>query len=478
MIPILFVEVALIAFYFISVNYMTDKTMDVMSQTANQSLVNLSVNETRYINNKLKHITRSMNTFQKLHQAKTGFTYDTFAQETLPVDLPWGSGALILDSAGEVLVSSNALDGLVDKNVIGSDYIDVRQPYTKHDYLRGTEPLDLVIQDFIAGQLRSKEFQSLNEQYFITQSIIDESGWRLVILTDMKSIYAPIYEQKTESKNLGYLVILLIINFYVAFFIYLMVASKRFARRITQPIETMTKFISQINQQRAEESPPSYVKIRELDTLIDLNVELQEAKQKYVELNVEMSHKNDELKRLSVTDPLTQAYNRLKLDEVLSKELERSVRDKKPLSIILLDIDKFKHVNDTYGHQVGDSVLVALTQALLKNIQSTDVLGRWGGEEFLIILPNTSLENAVVQAEKLRLLIEFMCFDTVGKVTASLGVSCSVDDGTECSLIERADKALYKAKEAGRNCVKRQERVSPLKLKLVNIFDGRSTLES
>ena len=256
-----------------------------------------------------------------------------------------------------------------------------------------------------------------------------------------------------------------------------MVASKRFARRITQPIEKMTKFISQINQQRAEESPPSYVKIKELDTLIDLNVELQEAKQKYVKLNAEMSHKNELLKRLSVTDPLTQAYNRLKLDEVLSYESARAKQEKIPLSIILLDIDKFKYVNDTYGHQVGDSVLVAMTQVLLKNIRRTDVLGRWGGEEFLIILPNTTLEDATIEAEKLRCLIERMRFDVVGKVTASLGISCCIDDCTERSLIERADKALYEAKKAGRNCIKRQERVSPLTLKIVGILEGRSALK-
>jgi diguanylate cyclase (GGDEF)-like protein len=290
----------------------------------------------------------------------------------------------------------------------------------------------------------------------------------------MKSVYAPIFEQKSESQNLGYLVVLLIVNFYLVYSAYLLVASRRFARRITQPIEKISKFISHINQQEVEETPISYVKIRELYTLIYLNIEIQEAKKKYLKINAEMGRKNKQLEYLAVTDPLTQAYNRLKLDEVLRYEIARAKRDKNTLSVILLDIDHFKRVNDTYGHQTGDAVLISIAQVLQKNIRRTDMLGRWGGEEFLLILPNTNLRNAAIQAEKLRSLIEFTEFAVVGKVTASLGVSSCIDNCTERSLIELADKALYRAKEAGRNCVETQETAIPIKLQLVKFLDERN----
>lgn len=476
MVPILFVEVALIFFYFISVSYMTDRTVDVMAQTAKQSLINLSDLETRYIDKRLKYIRRKTHELHEKFQTGLDTSFDVFASETLPTDLPWGSGALILKPEGDILIGSQAFHRLIDESVMGDAYSDISQPYVKHDFLKGQTPIDQALQGFITGQLHSKEFEVSNEHYFVTQNKIEESGWRLIILTHMKSIYEPIYAQKAESQNLGYFVILLIINFYIVFFIYLLVASQRFAKRITQPIEKISQFISHINQRNTEDAPVSYVKIKELDTLIDLNVEIQEAKQRYMQINTEMSHKNKQLERLAVTDTLTQAYNRLKLDEVLCYEIARARRDENALSTILLDIDNFKDVNDTYGHQSGDSVLISMVQILQRNIRRTDILGRWGGEEFLLILPNTNLDNAAIQAEKLRRLVERTEFGVVGNITISLGVSSCIDNCTERLLIELADKALYKAKEAGRNCVKTQEMPTPVKLELVKFLDERSAL--
>ncbi len=477
LIPILFVEVALIVFYFVSISYMTEKTVDVMSQSAKQNLLNLSDIETRYINNKLNYISEKTYEFKKKYDASMGLSLDGYVDDVLPTDLPWNSGALILDEQGNVLVMSKALHELIGKGIEGSEYVQIVPPYTQNDFSKGTSFIDVAMQEFMTSNHLSKEFQLLDERYFVTQSVLKETGWRLVILTHMKSIYAPIYEQKSKSQNLGFLVILLIVNFYVAFFIYLMIASKKFANRITQPIEKISRFISRINQQKQVDTPVSYVKIRELDDLIDLNVEIQEAKQKYLKINTEMHFKNEQLERLAVTDPLTQCYNRLKLDQVLRYEVARTKRDKTPLSLILLDIDYFKKVNDTYGHQAGDSVLVEMTQALLKNIRRTDILGRWGGEEFLLILPNTDLKSAAVQAEKLRYLVSCTEFEEVDDITISLGVSSCCDKCTEHSLLEAADKALYSAKEAGRNCVKKQRPIMPMKLKLVRLLDQRAQIK-
>ena len=164
-----------------------------------------------------------------------------------------------------------------------------------------------------------------------------------------------------------------------------------------------------------------------------------------------MKIKNAQLKRLAITDQLTQLYNRLKLDEVLSYESARSQRDKTPLTIAIIDIDKFKLVNDNFGHQVGDKVLIGVAEVMLKNIRSTDILGRWGGEEFMLILPNTSLEHAYIHANKLRELIEKSNFSPVNKVTISMGLSSCSSFVYEKQLIELADNALYEAKENGRN---------------------------
>lgn len=161
----------------------------------------------------------------------------------------------------------------------------------------------------------------------------------------------------------------------------------------------------------------------------------------------------EEIRKLSITDKLTQLYNRLKLDEILEREFLLSNRSKVHFSLIMVDIDYFKLVNDTFGHVVGDIVLLEFAQILKNNIRNTDVVGRWGGEEFLIILPQTEEDGSVLLAEKLRTLIEHYNFAKVGKITSSFGVASFKEDISVSSLVSRADNALYKAKDSGRNKV-------------------------
>jgi len=159
------------------------------------------------------------------------------------------------------------------------------------------------------------------------------------------------------------------------------------------------------------------------------------------------------IEELSITDRLTGLYNRLKLDEMLSLHVSMAHRHKAPFSVIMLDIDKFKSVNDTYGHQVGDTFLQEIASVLKTNIRLEDVLGRWGGEEFLILLPNMTCEGALLLAEKLRLAIETYSFSTVGSRTSSFGVASYTQSDNTKTIVGRADEALYRAKANGRNRV-------------------------
>lgn len=156
---------------------------------------------------------------------------------------------------------------------------------------------------------------------------------------------------------------------------------------------------------------------------------------------------------LSETDKLTSLYNRLRLDELLLEQEQRFLRYTTPCGIVLLDIDHFKQVNDTFGHQAGDSVLIELAKLMKQNIRSTDIVGRWGGEEFLIIAPNSNKSETALLAEKLLNRLREHSFDKVGLVTASFGVSSFVKDQTITDTLRLADEALYKAKENGRNQV-------------------------
>lgn len=172
----------------------------------------------------------------------------------------------------------------------------------------------------------------------------------------------------------------------------------------------------------------------------------------YTEISQDITSRK-EIETLSITDPLTQLFNRRKIDEILDTEMTRFNRHQQLFSVILLDLDHFKQVNDTYGHQIGDHVLTETATILLKDTRKVDYTGRWGGEEFLLILAGTDLAGATVIAEKLRHIISEHDFQPVTQLTASLGVAQCHSNEPLAKLISRVDSALYKAKEEGRDRV-------------------------
>ncbi len=161
----------------------------------------------------------------------------------------------------------------------------------------------------------------------------------------------------------------------------------------------------------------------------------------------------EKLVELAERDPLTNIYNRRKFYNFLEDEIERSKRYKRPLSLIMFDIDYFKKVNDTYGHNVGDRVLIMIADIVAANIRRIDVFGRLGGEEFGILVSDTAIEGSKALAEKVKGKIESHNFDVAGKVTISIGVTEYKDDDTSDSFLKRVDDALYMAKDKGRNRV-------------------------
>jgi diguanylate cyclase (GGDEF)-like protein/PAS domain S-box-containing protein len=159
------------------------------------------------------------------------------------------------------------------------------------------------------------------------------------------------------------------------------------------------------------------------------------------------------LQIMAVTDKLTGTCNRQRFDEILLSEMERSRRYNISLSMIIFDIDLFKRVNDTYGHQRGDGVLQEIARIVKENIRKTDHFCRWGGEEFIVLSPETELANAAGVAEKLRILIAEHPFEGIPRQTISFGVTQFHTEDTATSLVKRADDALYRAKGKGRNRV-------------------------
>lgn len=166
---------------------------------------------------------------------------------------------------------------------------------------------------------------------------------------------------------------------------------------------------------------------------------------------VDNNHKK--LEELSQKDELTKLYNRRKITEVITKEFERSKRYDIENTLCIFDIDHFKHINDTYGHNIGDEVLKELSQLLQSSIRKTDSIGRWGGEEFILIATQTNLNESQIFIETLRKKIETHNFHKVGKVTCSFGVTNLGVANSFTEAINNADTALYEAKDTGRNKV-------------------------
>ena len=163
------------------------------------------------------------------------------------------------------------------------------------------------------------------------------------------------------------------------------------------------------------------------------------------------------LELLSSTDQLTSLSNRRRLEECLEQKLKESERESF-FSVVMIDIDRFKTINDTYGHEIGDPVLIHTAHLMRDSIRASDILGRWGGEEFLLILPQTSLEGALIIAEEVRLKICQFTFENYPqRVTMSLGVSMYRMGDTPNSILRRADNALYRAKNSGRNRVEHED---------------------
>jgi diguanylate cyclase (GGDEF)-like protein/PAS domain S-box-containing protein len=181
---------------------------------------------------------------------------------------------------------------------------------------------------------------------------------------------------------------------------------------------------------------------------------LQGEKKLFLTIITDITEERSEMQRLNKLaniDPLTAIYNRRKFNELLLIEYKRAKRYSRHLSALFLDIDHFKKINDVYGHDIGDAVLKEFARLVQSHMRETDVFARWGGEEFVVLLPETTAENAVRFAEHIRTKVEAYSFAKAGTVTVSIGITPLHKKEQADAFLKRLDQALYKAKKEGRN---------------------------
>jgi diguanylate cyclase (GGDEF)-like protein len=270
---------------------------------------------------------------------------------------------------------------------------------------------------------------------------IERLGWIVVTVVDRKEITNPIL--------LKMFINILVVGL-IAVFLgwYLSVA---LGRQLIVPLEELHKRVSLIVSGETESASSRHYPDNEIGA-IAMNIE-QLTEHELFKRNRELQRVNSKLERLSTTDQLTGLYNRRKIQNELEKEWDRSKRYNTVFSIIMYDIDWFKKINDTYGHQAGDEVLRSIADLTRSNFRSTDIISRWGGEEFMILCPETFAGDACRMAWKFCSSVKSHDFPGGISVSISAGVCNFSPENNLDFIIRTADERLYQAKQSGRDRV-------------------------
>lgn len=347
----------------------------------------------------------------------------------------------------------------IKNEVFLSDVHDIKTVLTSEQYAVFETKLSGASEP---GQIMLFEEQLSDTDYVIFKSTLERLGWNYIFFVPKPSLIEPIENANKESN--GYLlfanIMLLLLSIIIIFISAKM--AKYMTTRIVNPIKELTAQSAKISISKNNfiELESEILEIEMLkDTLNNLQQEINVSLQQIIEAEKEKENinaKNQMLQDLSYMDLLTRIYNRRKIEEIMDEEISKN--NNAVFSILLIDIDFFKKINDTFGHDVGDEVLVKLCQIMGTCLRATDALGRWGGEEFIIICKETTIAEAKKVAATLREQVECSVFIKNHPVTVSIGVAefdKTRDD--KYSIFKRADNLLYLAKKEGRNQVKVQE---------------------
>ncbi|MBD3922407.1 GGDEF domain-containing protein [Paenibacillus sp. PR3] len=335
------------------------------------------------------------------------------------------------------LQEKNILNSIFGSNAIedNGSYFYVTDPSGKlvfhPDQTRLGEDVseNKVVQSLMTGKTGESEVVNLKgRKYLAGYSTVPNTSWGIVMQSPVETVYQQLNSQIRST------------IFYMSLpFLIIMLVAMYIARKLASPFAALTDYIGQAAG--ANETPPPVSPNhwnREAHVLSQTVVLAVEALRK----------QSEELSHAAHVDPLTGLMNRRTMEEVLSKWTAANV----PFGLIVMDLDRFKCVNDTLGHQVGDEVLKCLAQVMLRSVRSNDICCRYGGEEFVVLLPRVSEEEAFRLAERIRKTMEKEPTPANRVITLSLGVAISPQHGSEPSTLFRvADEALYAAKESGRN---------------------------
>ncbi len=389
-------------------------------------------------------------------------TLSTIIDTLLSLKLPFDGSSMILNKDGDIVVMGEKMEGFLKiKENYTYDYKNkkIEKTVLKNDKSNILNYKDKNFVEVLKNVIGNKSYPyeiTLNEKkYMLFIKKIEITDWFLISLIPEENIISEVKKLEEQNLYLGYFIIGFIIVFYILFFIYLYKKAKNFVETINNPllkIVYFTKFLgSKKNIKQLE-----HCGIEEIDSLNDNFNNLAQELDKRTKRLIQSESKRKENEKLANTDQLTKVYNRRFLEDFSNRYMKIVKREHNTLSLLLIDIDDFKTVNDTYGHDVGDRVIKLLVKRLKTSIRDNDIIVRLGGDEFLVLLPSTPLENAKKVGKKIldvvNSLNEFENEEL--KFTITIGSSeYKKSDLHINEMINRADNALYKAKKLGKNQV-------------------------
>jgi len=380
-------------------------------------------------------------------------TVEMIIDKFLNFKLPYNGKSFLIDEKGSVIAMPKEIANIL-KVQNPEKYI-----YNLNEKISKTVYKDKIVVDTISKVIKdlpySNNLKINGNKYLIFSEKVKKTSWYVISLIDEKEIISEVRSLENHYMNLGYIIIASIIIFYLLFFIYLYIKAKDFVSMINDPLK---KIISMTKDLGIKKDIGKLEKcgIVEIDTLSEnfnnLALKLGERTEKLVKSETQRLINE----KLANTDSLTGVYNRRFLKDFSRKYMKDVKREEDKLSMLLIDIDNFKIKNDTYGHKTGDKIIKKLISIIKKIVRDNDLIIRYGGDEFIVLLPNTNIINARKVGEKLVSYInqinQLESKEQLFTITIGTSEYKSSDKNIE-NIIHRADESLYKAKDLGKNCV-------------------------
>ena len=382
---------------------------------------------------------------------------ENFISSFLKLKLPYDGKSFVMNKNGNLIAMQNELT-----NIFGIDNLN-SYSYKKDEKIEETvyKNLEFNIENFkneelvntinrlIKQDLSQNSVMINGKKYLLFLEEVKKTNWYVISFIEEDKVLENVKNLEQEYKIVGYLVVGFIFIFYILFFIFLSKKAKEFVTQIVEPLKNMilvTKNIGE-NNSISFDKQSNIIELDELNkNFVQLISELDSKTKKLIDEEAQIIYQ----RKLAVTDSLTGCYNRRFLEEFSNEYLKTVKRENYSLSLMMIDIDDFKKINDSCGHDIGDKVLVDFSKMVRDCIRANDMFVRLGGDEFLILLLHTNIENSSVVAQKI--LDKVKDYDEKCKFTVSIGISqIQETDNNINEMMKRADISLYKAKNEGKN---------------------------